>query len=122
MDQTQGDRPGRRPSARRSSIRRFRSMGGSLSSGLLRLLVDPSGSAPGWTQIRPSLPPEVGAKSEQHTQGEGTMLEPQGGIFGKALGGELLVSTKLRLTELGAPPPVRPLVEECSRAFGKGLF
>ena len=79
-------------------------------------------AAPGWTQIRPSLPPEVGAKSEQHTQGEGTMLEPQGGIFGKALGGELLVSTKLRLTELGAPPPVRPLVEECSRAFGKGLF
>ena len=32
---------------RRSSIRRFRSMGGSLSSGLLRLLVDPSGGGPG---------------------------------------------------------------------------
>ena len=49
------------------------------------------------------------------------MLEPQGGIFGKALGGELLVSTKLRLTELGVPPPVRPQVEECGRALGKGL-
>jgi hypothetical protein len=47
VDQTQGDRPGRPPSARRSSIRRFRSMGGSLSSGLLRLLVDPSGGGPG---------------------------------------------------------------------------
>jgi hypothetical protein len=50
------------------------------------------------------------------------MLEPQDGILGKALGGELLVSTKVRLAKPGAPPPVRPLVEECGRAFGKGLL
>src|SRR4051812_46568801 len=54
-------------------------------------------------------------------QGEGAMLEPQDGIFGKALGDELLVSTKLRLTELSAPPPVRPLVEEGGRALREGL-
>jgi hypothetical protein len=49
------------------------------------------------------------------------MLEPKGSIFGKALGSELFVSTELRLIELGAPRPVRPLIEECGRAFRKGL-
>ena len=64
------------------------------------------------------------ARSQQFgalPQGEGAMLEPQGGFSGKALGGELLVPTKLRLTELGAPPPVRPLVEECGRTVGKAF-
>ena len=51
---------------------------------------------------------------------ERAMLEPVGGIFGKLLRRELLVSAKLRLTELRSPPPVRPLVEERGRTFPKG--
>src|SRR5947209_7091413 len=74
---------------------------------------------------RPATPESPAPRSQQSgavPQGEGAMLEPQGGIFRQALGGELLVSAKLRLTELGAPPPVRPHVEECGRTFGKGFL
>ena len=96
-DQTQGDRPGRPPSARRSSIRRFRSMGRSCPPDCCGSWWTPRVAAPGWTQIRPSLPPEV--------WGEVRAAHPGRGNHARATGRHLREGARRRVARVDEVAP-----------------